>query len=817
MNRRPPHGPSHRQALRLSLISVALVLPLFTAQACGPEFFPDVFVHKLRPDEPKEYAQGKLGILLPTYPRKDLIVAYRYLNGGSLSPKEQHAYEPTWFRSEEDLSSDTDRPAEVKNAPPMPVEQWLHTRSTYTQSESPLETEHKKLQGDHPDWHFPYFHGDCNDNAFETAAATVTSRAKTWGQASPELVDWIKGQDAVFSNCPGKQSVMPAAASPNSSSLFKADRNYQTAAAKFYSGNLSGARQDFESIAKDTESPWHGIAGYLAARCLVRQAFAGQVSTDDGMAKFDHDIMQEAATTLRALLKQKTVGISHQAIQNELNFVRLRLEPVARIRELSAALAGPEQDQDYEQHLQDLTWYLDINLDSKAVREDSNEYDVLRGDQVGKDPQQIAQAMDAQFAAAYKELASLRASSPLVDWLITLQSPAESAAAHALEQWRSTHETAWLVAAIAKTKSADSHTSELIEIAAQIKPDAPAWESITYHRIRLLLALNRTDEARALLAEVMPRIQSGGRDSSVNAYAGLRMAAAPDLKEFLTYAPRKILIRSSQSQSALDECLEVMKSPKRKYDCRKNSDPNEFSEDAANAFNTQLPLATLTDIAASKQLAEPLNRSVVLMAWVRSLLLKDEVQAARLYPLLPETLKEQTSGGTGFRSMVTLVRNPGLRPYLDPGVQRSYSYDFIESYADNWWCDDWRSSPYGGFADYKLHALQPASVAFLTPVQKQDAEREVKTIMEQGTAEIYLGRQVVDYAKDHPQDPDVPESLFLVLRMMRYGCARNYLDTGAASKEKGNLEDAIRKEAARLLRQRYPASPWTKKAAPFVG
>src|ERR1035441_10349597 len=71
------------------------VMSLFTAQACGPDFYPDVFVRKMRPDHPKEFAAGKLGVLLPTYPRADLTVAFRYLNGGTLSTGEQLAYEPT--------------------------------------------------------------------------------------------------------------------------------------------------------------------------------------------------------------------------------------------------------------------------------------------------------------------------------------------------------------------------------------------------------------------------------------------------------------------------------------------------------------------------------------------------------------------------------------------------------------------------------------------------------------------------------------------------------------------------------------------------
>jgi len=38
-------------------------------------------------------------------------------------------------------------------------------------------------------------------DAFRTAAVTLESRSKIWGAHSTELADWIKGQDAVFSNC----------------------------------------------------------------------------------------------------------------------------------------------------------------------------------------------------------------------------------------------------------------------------------------------------------------------------------------------------------------------------------------------------------------------------------------------------------------------------------------------------------------------------------------------------------------------------------------------------------------------------------------
>src|ERR1017187_586476 len=90
------------------------VMSLFTAQACGPDFYPDVFVRKLRPDNPKEFAADKLGVLLPTYPRADLVVAFRYLNGGMLSATEQKAYQPTYSVAEVEFDSQPDSETTAK-------------------------------------------------------------------------------------------------------------------------------------------------------------------------------------------------------------------------------------------------------------------------------------------------------------------------------------------------------------------------------------------------------------------------------------------------------------------------------------------------------------------------------------------------------------------------------------------------------------------------------------------------------------------------------------------------------------------------------
>jgi hypothetical protein len=780
-----------------SLLLLA-TMSLFTAQACGPDFSVDVFVRKLRPDNPKEFAAGKLGVLLPTYPRADLTVAFRYLNGGVLSSDEQQAYQPTdSYYSEEEQTAKWQREEAEQKKTIDPAESWRVARAKFSTIEPKVEQD-RELKITRPDGStFAPDYLNCHSDAFQTAVLTLESRAKTWGEKSPDLANWLAGQDAVFANCRGGAATMPADAPAGSSALLKADRQYQLAAAEFYAAQFEPARKSFLTIAEDFNSPWRGIARYLAARCMVRQAFLSPRSDQgDTMASFDPVLMQQAAVLLRELLKEKPVGVSQQAIQNELDLVRLRTEPSVRLQELAAALAGTKTDPGYDQHLKDLTWYLDAQLDQTALREDFTD---------GTQP------TPEKFSKSYLNVATLRSSSELVDWLLTFQSPSDGARKHAIDEWTKTHRLDWLVAAMTKVTEKDSEATALLAAAEQVKPDSPAWESITYHRIRLLIAMGRGQEARTALDHAMAPVLTGGRDSSVSAYLGLKMRTAENLNTFLASAPRKLLESASESRYALTECLDVMKNPKRVYDCKKEVNPVQFNEDAASFFNTEAPLSTLIEAAKSEVLPEQLRRAVAMMAWVRSVLLKNDAAATKLLPLLPEKLRQQAGNGTGFHAVVAIVRNPGLRPYLDPGVQRSYSYDFVESYRDNWWNQAWGAGDYGNYTT----PLKNISVSFLTPAERSEGEQETSTLMKQGSAKVHLGELVLDYAKSHSTDPDVPESLYLVLRMMHYGAWTS--EGGDSTNEVlARQEETISKSVSRLLRQRYAASPWTKKSAPFA-
>src|SRR5262249_20214909 len=138
---------------------------------------------------------------------------------------------------------------------------------------------------------------NCPEDAFKTAEKTLDARRQEYGVQSTEVRAWVAAQDQVFANCEGKaQNIPPVLES--SDPLLRADRNYQTAAALFYSRRFDEAAAAFQAIAKDNRSPWAPYGNYLSARAMVRKAALS--TSDDG--KPDWALLQAAQHTLEAAL-----------------------------------------------------------------------------------------------------------------------------------------------------------------------------------------------------------------------------------------------------------------------------------------------------------------------------------------------------------------------------------------------------------------------------------------------------------------------------------------------------------------------------------
>jgi hypothetical protein len=742
---------------------VPAVMLLVGVMACGPDFEPEVFVPAHQPESPKLYADGHLGVVEPWYYHAEMVVAYRYLSGGTLSEMEKASYvSPPLSTSQQDLTGEGG-PAERWRAARLaavglPVNTldystWVRQERTFKQNaDNSIEMD---------------FMLNCPDAAFLTAMDTMHLRVNRWDAKSPEFAEWLRGQDAVFSNC-SKAGAMPDAAKPEWPLLLRQDRAYQIAAAKFYSADYDGAIADFEAIGADKASPWNVWGEYLAARAEVRKAAsvpstAAPYSTTLG--SFDPAGLKAAQTRLLRLMQQTKDSAVKHAAEAELAFVEVRLSPGKRLDEVSAALSGPKPDTDFARDLADLDYLMDRGVTG-----------------------------DSDLAQWIKEM---QFSSPN-------PSTPKPAPLKALSMWRTRHSVPWMVAAISQAKGADADGGGLVAAVAGVKRESPAYVTVNYYRIDWLLGAKKNVEARILADTVIGGMGLETMASTRNAFLGQRMQTARTLNEFLADAPRTVI---EEESSAADMAKCANPQDNASGPCTATLPPQEFDADAASAMNMQMPLAVLEQAAESTALPLHLRQAVAEVAWVRALGLGDQVAVSRMSRLLPEPVRKTAGESIDFPATLALLRAPGLRPFLSQGVQRSISYSNMDHYRDNWWCGRWtddssaQGNQQGGSAP-----VQPTALGFLTAQQRQQAESEASQLNKLPSGLVWTAQRAISYVKAHPTDKEAAETLALIVQGTHWGCDVDYRPQAAVGPQR-----AVSKEAFEMLHRLYPKSAWALK------
>ncbi len=736
------------------IVSVSFILPQRT-QACGPFFTDAIFVFTKHPDFPLEkFAAGNLGVVEPNWARSYLVAAYRNLAGNALSESEAKAIKGVWD-DRLNLGWQTNDNQWITK--------WNEARGKVPGVAAPPEIKAYRNQ-EKPHEYESYL--NCQQDAFENAEATLNERIKKFGADSPAVHDWLAAQDTVFSNCSDGKHI-PDAARPDQDPLIRADRAYQIAAANFYSTNLDDAKQQFDAIAHDSSSPWRDKAAYLAARAMLRKGgFAEKV--EEGLPA-----LTDAETRLNAILKDGSLKASHHAATRLLNLVRLRLEPEEKLHEIAHTLVKKDGSADFKQDVWDYTVLLDKEL----------------GDSVD---------------STKHKLSSDLASDELTDWVVTFQDAAATASAYSLERWDKTKALPWLVAAITKANGQQPRVDALLSAAARVDHASPAFPSLAFHSVRLLIESKRADEARAMLDKILANDRSSLSPSALNLLSSQRTALAQNLEEFLQNAPRRPAGFSDDSDDR-----EI---PDEESSIKETTKGAELFFDlyGANAFNKAMPLALIKDAARSKTLALNLRRDVAQATFMRAALLDDRETASQaaalmqeMYPQLKEFLasyqKAATPDARRFAAAFLSLKFPGLRPYVSAGIGRRTAVEEVDSYRDNWWCTEPptpENIPMGDDEEGKAKAKPITPPEFLKSSQALAAS-QFAALQALGTAPDYLCRTAIAWAEKNPADPRSPEALHLAVRSTRFGCT---------DKETGRWSKA----AYDLLHSRYPNTTWAK-------
>jgi hypothetical protein len=748
---------SCRALIALALIaSTSLLLPQ-PSQACGPFFTDAIFAYTKHPDFPLErFAKGQLGVLRPSYARSYLFAAYRNLTNAPLSDAEAAALKSLW---EDRLNNGGDFNDDAW------IKKWLDARSKVPGLSAPTQM-HAYRNREKPHEYETYL--NCQQDAFENAAATLGERIKTFGAESLGVKSWVTAQDLVFANCSeGKHLPGDASAeAPDLPPLLRADRSYQIAAANFYAGGFDEAKQQFDAIAHDASSPWHEKAGYLAARSMLRKGSFAE-KEDEG-----RPALAEAETRLNALIKDHSLAKLHQAAQRLLNLVRLRLRPEDTLHELARGITKKDAIADFKQAVWDYT----------AL------FDKFVGDEADTTKHSIS--------------ASLK-SDELTDWLLTFQDPSVDAATHCLERWDKTHALPWLVAALTKANGQQAGLDSLLSAAARVDHSSPAFPSLAFHNVRLLMESKHVDAARSALDKILAADRFRLPASALNQLVGQRMMLAQNLEEFLQSAARV--------PAGFSDDNDGREIPDDEKDLESTTKGSKlfFDLDSANIFNQGMPVVVMKNAALSTTLATNLRRDLTQAAFMRAALLDDRESATATAKLLGESYPETAAFLATYQSAATpearrfaaaylTLKFPGLRPYVTAGIGRTTELKEIDSYRDNYWCAEPPAAlkTWQGDEEDKPKAAPIAPPEFLKPSQAL-ASRQAAALAALGTAPNYLCRIAIDWAEKNPTDTRAPEALHLAVRSTRYGCT---------DKETGRWSKA----AYDLLHHRYPNTTWAK-------
>ncbi len=786
------------------VVSIALVFVFFfgslpNVNACGPFTLATIFSLKTHADFPLlDFTNGKTGIVPASFRRMSLFVFYRQLNNLTLTKEEQKqivAAMETQIFYRRGINDKSETDSSGQETLPDYFEKWSAARAKVTNEKRDIETE-KRIADEY------YSFSNCLPGAFENAAKTLEDRLAKYG-INEIVKEWLKGQDAVFSNCGGASNILESLGE-NSPDWLRKDRQYQIAAMQFYAGDFAAAREKFEKIAADESSVWKSAAKFVAARTFIRQASFIKDSEDESAkvqaVKDKKELLQKAADKLQNILADNSMNEFHKSAFRLLGLVKYRMIPQERQKELADLLGRSTEDQNIYNDLTDYTLLLDYAASQAEAK--GSEIDSQEAEKAGKE-------YDYNYVLKLRDLPADLRTADLTDWIFTYQ--AADGFAHAFEKWKETGKLQWFVAAITKADSKSTQTPEILTEAAKIQSNSPAFATVRYHQIRLLLETGKRAEAKQIFDAAIANDLKTLPHSTQNKFLAQRMIFAENLAEFLKYAPRKAAMfdwdetnREEGTSLKDDKYLAAWENR------------SMFDMDAVAFLNEKVPLSVLREAALLPQLPEHLKRFLIIAVWTRAFMIRNQAIEREFTPLMLKTAKEFAPLFTKYSNasnpinreaaaLIAVLRYPVIQPYVPVGYGREDSSPTeIDSIRGNWWCAENEESKTNDRYDnynFKYPSVYPD---FLTTAQKTNAGREHQQMISFGNSATFLTKRAVEFVNKNPKHPQTPEILHLAVRSTRYGC------TDAETVK-------LSKQAFDILHKSYPNSVWTKQTPYWFG
>ena len=248
----------------------------------------------------------------------------------------------------------------------------------------------------------------------------------------------------------------------------------------------------------------------------------------------------------------------------------------------------------------------------------------------------------------------------------------------------------------------------------------------------------------------------------------------------------------------------------------------------AEDLDRNLPFSVWLKLCRQQNLPANMHGRIVCATWLRALLLGREAETKKLssalaacYPSCAKKILEYDSAPTGPAKQWALARlileNYGMSPYVGSGIPRmGQEINQFEWYQNNFWLPlepkdsaaakedsdyyHWNSTmePNGNQnADLMAGYYKFGIKRLLTTREQHDAERE-RIQLDKVHPSKLLGEAVLSWAQLHPEDPDLPQLLYEVVKLPLW----------SGSSKTGSLYS---KKAFQLLHAHYPHNKLTAK------
>jgi hypothetical protein len=784
------------------LIAAGALLACANAIASGGGAW-DSYVNRSGPDIALgRYQTGELGLVMPSYERTYLYVAWRSVLLGADGLKAAPNPRGGLLRA---IGSRNDGWVDAAEGKKTYGAWQAAVSAALKQAPVAVKDDDSLANG----------YVNCPLGSYVFATSTLNELANRADATPARLAAWVATQRQVFKFCgddaemprtpygtPKRVPAPPVELPANEALYWRQMQQYQLASAAFYGENYALSTSLFAKIGATDKHPLRQWGEYLSLRSQARAAvFVPGPNPEQTMWQEREKERSEgpAAAAARLAARQKKLAAIeasvahilanpelaqlHEASRAIARSMQVRLTPALRFAELGKLLDDPRADPYLDDHLGD--------------------WRVLAND--------MLQAPAANHADTRK---AMRGAAGFIDWIQTLRQCQEYQAsrscaveqAHAAERW-SRHvkdgdmaqARVWLMAA---AMMSEVLTPDVEKAALQVAASAPEYLTLRFALARHYRLSKQADKARAISDGVLGGavLASNNSVSARNLFLQERFAVATSPADAAGFLLRAV---SRDLDPDTGELAKSSAEPGANADAARL----DVAADGIRWLNSGLSAADLLALGANSALPPSLRAHIEVAALMRfELLGQDEAalkaseQVEHSAPVLaPVMQKYRKLAGSQERRYWLLVNalKYGMSP-ISAGDMRAFTLRG----ADDTLADMWCKMPSKSGAPYQENTEAERSLPMPNLGDGAARDKELMQLSALKTSTGYIGEQVLRRAASVPADPELPWLLYVVVQSTRGGC----LDDDSK---------VLSRSAFGLLHKRFPGSDWARKTPYF--